>query len=451
MHTDSSVITHEVQPDSRPTTIDHLGANAAVNFDDTTTSFPRHIYVRYVIAACLIGVASGISVVLLNYAIAAVTDIFTSTWWIPCCMPLAGITTYGLYNLLHVPFSTSTSDVIDDARVSMPVRVALAPVIFIGTCLTVMCGGSAGKEGAAMQVGGGLSSALGHVVGLSERKHQEILIMAGIAAGLSAVLSAPFAAFIFAFEVMHRLSKRIIRVIIPLIASYMSWGTTQLFHVEGLIHIMSVPVDMVSISWIYLVVIGIISGVCAYLFCKALAYLRSWIAGFHKPIVALCIGGIIFAVLLMSSAVFRPFAGTGSAQMNDALAGVSMPVWGFAAKMLLTLVTLSFGFKGGEVMPTLAIGACLGAAMVTWIPTDQTSLVALTMIAYFAGVTNCPVASIALAAWLFGPSCILPMTVVCLISFFLSISTSVYRSACVLYTPQAMIKGIMACRKNKYM
>ncbi|GEM_PF-1787505 len=443
------LLSYEIDPNLRPTSISELPANSFINIDATKRTPSLKISIRLVCAAVIIGVVAGLSIALLTYAIDFVTNIFNRTWWLPWAMPVAGFLTYGLYHLLKIPFSRSTSDVIDAARLSFPVHAVLAPAIFVGTCLTVLCGGSAGKEGAAMQLGGAISSRLGGLCGLHERRYQEVLLMCGIAAGLSAVLSAPITAFIFVFEVMHQLSKRLVRIIIPLISSFVSWGISRACGVQGLINPAFASINMGQISIAELLCIGIVCGICAWAFCKALRGMRFAISKLHAPLVALLVGGLIIGVLFCTNDVFRPFAGTGQDQMNEALAGVSMPAYGFAIKMLLTILTLSFGFKGGEVMPMLAIGACIGAALVYVLPSEQSVLVAFSMIAFFAGATNCPIASIFFGVWLFGPACIPAMILVCVLSYGVSISTSVYRSARVEYSSIGMIKELHALAKAR--
>lgn len=446
------LVSFENDPAARPDSAADASLNPVVNIDAPKRRISVQEGVRLCVAAVIIGAVAGASIALLDYAIAWVTSLCDATWWLPWMMPVAGLVTYGVYRALRIPFTRSTSDVIDSARVSLPVRIVLAPAIFVGTCLTVLCGGSAGKEGTAMQLGGAIASRIGGLVGLHKRRYQEVLLMAGIAAGLSAVLSAPVAAFIFVFEVMHQLSKRCVRIVVPLIASFVSWAVAESLGAGSMIDLACAAIDVGEVSIVQLLVVGVCCGVCSLAFCKALAGLRMRIVMTHRPVVALVVGGVLFGALLCTNDVFRPFAGTGAAQMNLALSGQAMPAYGFAVKMLLTVITLSFGFKGGEVMPTLAIGACLGAALVYVLPVNQSALVALSMIAFFAAATNCPVASIALGTWLFGVSTVPAMILVCVVATLISIQTSVYRSARIEYSLSGVarqIKAQVASRKTK--
>ena len=186
-----------------------------------------------------------------------------------------------------------------------------------------------------------------------------------------------------------------------------------------------------------LAAVGAAAGLLTLAFCGALEKLRGGLARLRAPVFALAVGGVATALVVGYADLFhyedvRSYCGTGLSQIEAALAGEALPWWAFIVKAALTLLTLAGGFKGGEIMPVLATGACLGAAVFSaaspLLPASilgavgaSRSLGALVgMVAFFAACTNCPLTALAFAGELFGfaslPATIVAIAPACLIA-----------------------------------
>lgn len=195
--------------------------------------------------------------------------------------------------------------------------------------------------------------------------------------------------------------------------------------------------DRVAGALLLLAAVGAAAGLLTLAFCGALEKLRGGLARLGAPVFALAVGGVATALVVGYADLFhyedvRSYCGTGLSQIEAALAGEALPWWAFIVKAALTLLTLAGGFKGGEIMPVLATGACLGAAVFSaaspLLPASilgavgaSRSLGALVgMVAFFAACTNCPLTALAFAGELFGfaslPATIVAIAPACLIA-----------------------------------
>ncbi len=386
---------------------------------------------------CLGGAVGG-SVVVLSWLVDGAAEVFACHPELVWLLPVAGFASYGLYRALRLEFSWGTARVMQAVDSGDEVPVTLAPAILISTALTVLAGGSVGKEAAALQMGAGLGSAATRWV--SHRMRPSVA-PAAMAAALGAMLSAPAAGVVFVFEVLRRGPGSMLDALAPVATSLVAWGVTEAAGVRFLDATAAVlpallPLgDATALS----LAAGCCAGLLALMFCGALSAVHRALAALGAPVFALAVGGVATALLLGYADVLhyeelRRYCGTGAIQIESALAGSPVPWWAFAAKALLTVLTLAGGFKGGEIMPVLAVGACCGASVASGagvvLGADAASLQpllsAVTMVAFFASCTNCPLSALVLAVELFGCA-VLPWAVLaCIPAFFLARSTSLY-------------------------
>lgn len=396
---------------------------------------------RWTVAACAIGAAAGGATVALGWAVDLAVATFYAHERLVWLLPAAGLATYGLYRALRLPFSLGTSDVIEAARASRPVPRALAPAIFLGTCCTLLCGGSVGKEAAALQLGGSVSSWLGPLLGLRDEGLQETCIMCGMAAALSAVLLAPVSAAVFTVEVMHRRLAHPARLAAPALSALVAFAVARAAGAR-LVSPAVAALDVAGASPLAIVALGVAAAVVAGAFCVALRVLRRSVARFDSVPLVIVVGGAAVSMLLGFTDL-APYGGTGAAQIDAALAGAALPPEAFLAKAALTLLVLAAGFKGGEIMPVLCVGACLGSTFAAASGLDGASFAALGMVALFAGCSNSPLASVALGAELFGlaaaPACALAAAC----AFACSYRCSLYQSAVIAWTPRGLLHDLV--------
>ena len=367
-----------------------------------------------------LGLVVGVLTVALSAAVDGAAAAFAA--WPPLgwLLPVAGLATYGLYRALRVDFAWSTAWVVEAVRDGEAVPLRLVPAIVAGTALTVLGGGSAGKEAAALQMAAGASGPFRRWL---RPERQGWAAPAAMAAALGAMLSAPAAGVVFSFEVLRRRPSDAGACAAPVIAAVAAWAVTEAAGVRFL-----PPLGEAALSELPwpgaacpalgpgtldgalglggLLLLGILAGaaagVVALAFCRALGAMRRGLARLGAPVFALAVGGAAVSLVLGYADVLgygdvRAFCGTGANLVIAALADAALPWWAFALKALLTLCTFAGGFKGGEIMPVLAIGACLGGAVGA-----GPLIVIVGMVAFFAACTKCPLTALVMAAELFG-------------------------------------------------
>lgn len=404
---------------------------------------PRRVLVlrslKLAVAALAIGVVVGAATVVLGLSVEAAYGAFTRWEWLAWLLPLIGVLSLALYRCLHVSIDENTTSVIEASRRSKPVPLALAPAIFAGTCLTVACGGSVGKEAAALQLGGSIASTLGSRFGLHRADYQATFIMCGLAAALSAVLFAPFAAFVFTVEVMHRRFPHPFRLPAVFLSSLVAYGIARTFG-HGWMGMALPDLSGAEVPLLQVALLGIAAAAVGGAFCVTLRVLRRTIRKVPiNPYLSIAIGGVIVAALVLFAGM-RPYSGTGSVQIVHALTGEPPVTTAFLGKFVLTLLTLAFGFKGGEVMPVLCIGACLGTTYAGLTQTSTAWMAAVGMVALFSACTNCPFASCILGLELFGVEAAPYFAIAAAVAFVFSYRCSLYQSACIDWTPRGIAR-----------
>ncbi len=300
----------------------------------------------------------------------------------------------------------------------------LAPLVIVGTIITHLFGGSAGREGTAVQMGGTIADQFELLFKRANLNHK-ILLRMGVAAGFAGVFGTPLAALLFAFE-LDRKIKLDVQGFVPIIlASFLANFACQFW---GVGHTSYAAVQLPDVSFQsigYVVIAAIVFGITAMVFSLSKKYLTT---GFKQlipnDILRISLGGAVIAmVALMFN--FQSYLGLGIPVIEEAFiteSGLEV----FALKILFTVFTLSVGFKGGEATPLFFIGATLGSAFALFIPLPVSFLAGLGFIAVFAGATNTPLACAVMGMEMFGPMGGLWYLLVCVIAFYTSGKTTVY-------------------------
>ena len=338
--------------------------------------------------------------------------------WCYALLPVGGLLIVFLYRVTHDKHDKGTNMILASLRSEAQIPVQTAPLIFISTILTHFVGGSAGREGAALQLGGGLANMFGNWLHMRE-KDKHILIMSGMSAAFSAIFRTPVGAAIFAMEVgcvgTMQYAALVPCVVSSLTASYIA---AQLgLPLEGY-EVSPVPA-FTPFTAVQIVLLGIFCSVLSILFCVILHrtehYMKKLIKNSYLRIFT---AGII---LLLMGLLFQStkFYGTGGAVIAKAVHGET--IWyAFIVKMLFTAITLGGGFKGGEIVPSFYVGATFGCLFGQIAGLSPSLCAAVGMIALFCGVTNCPLASLFISAELFGLGCVPYCLLVIAVSYLLS-------------------------------
>ncbi len=376
------------------------------------------LLLRWVLLSVLLGLLLGIVGAAFVYGISIGTSFRLAHKWCYLLMLPGGLLIVWLYRVTHDKHDKGTNMVLASLRSEAQLPVQMAPLIFISTIITHFVGGSAGREGAALQLGGSLGHMIGRLINLRE-KDKRILILTGMSAAFSAIFRTPTAAAIFAMEVgcvgAMQYAALVPCVIASLTASFLADRLG--FPLAHYIVTDIPPITPVTAGKTFL--FGVLCAALSILFCIMLHrtehYMKKYIKNPYLRILTASVLLLILGVVCRSEAYF----GIGSDTIVNAIAGNA--VWyAFLLKMLFTAVTLGGGFKGGEIVPTFFIGATFGCVFGQIAGLSPSLCAAVGMIALFCGVTNCPLASLFIAAELFGmdavPYCLLVVAVSYLLS-----------------------------------
>lgn len=394
----------------------------------------RGIYVSilWVFIGAIVGVAVGIVGVSFHLILEMVTEIRMEHSVILYFLPFAGLLIVWLYRVLHMENDKGTNLILSAVRSNEPVPVKMAPLILISTVLTHFFGGSAGREGASLQIGGSIASGIGRKIKLNE-KDERIITMSGMSAGFAALFGTPVTAVIFSMEVitvgvMHY-SAMVPCIVAALVASHIASvvGIVPTHYAVHWFPSMSVT-GLCSV-----LLLGVLCAGVSILFCMIMEFTaKQYHKYFPNTYLRIFVGGciVIAAALLLGT---YDYNGAGIDVIVKAVAGKAVP-FAFLCKIIFTALTLGAGFKGGEIVPSFFVGATFGCVIGPWIGLPASFSAALGMAAVFCGVTNCPLASIILCIELFGAEGLGYYALVCAVSYMLSGYFGLYKEQKIMYS-----------------
>ena len=389
-------------------------------------SFKKYIltFIYCILLSLLVGLACGFAGALFAKSLSAVTHIREQCNLLILFLPVAGVVSVAAYKLCRVS-GVGTNSVFESVRTEKTISVLLAPAVFLSTCLTHLCGGSAGREGAALQMGGSLSSVFGRLFRIDE-ENRHILSVCGMAALFSAVFGTPIGAFVFAIEVV-RMGRSFLKAVLPvLISSFVSFGVSQLLKVHPeRFNLDKIPQFGFSLLWKTILIAALGAGV-SILFCEALRISKKTFERIFKNEFLRIIAGGIIIVALTYLVRCHDYNGGGIEKITGIFCGDTVRYEAFILKIVFTSITIGAGFKGGEIIPTFFIGATFGAAAASVLGMPAAFGAAIGMAALFSGVTNCPFATVILCAEIFSGKGIIYVVLAAFISFFLSGNISLY-------------------------
>lgn len=390
-------------------------------------------FVSWVCAGLAIGFVVGMVGVAFHLTLEWAAVFRTEHSLILWLLPLGGIAIVLAYRFAGMERDRGTNFILAAVRSNEAVTLKTAPLIFFSTTVTHLLGGSAGREGAALQLGGSIASSFGRAFGLNE-KEERIMTMCGMAAGFSALFGTPLTSVIFAMEVitvgvMHY-SALVPCIISTLIASGISQAVGIAPTAFTILHI---PEKIQMETACGVMVLGIFAALLSILFCIAMEQAAHTYRTYIKsPVLRVVIGG--FLVIGLTYLVgCRDYNGAGMDIITRALQGEAKTE-AFLLKILFTAVTLGAGYKGGEIVPSFFIGATFGCVFGPLIGLPADFSASLGMVAVFCGVTNCPLASILLCIELFGFQGAGYYALCCAVSYMLSGYYGLYTEQKIMYS-----------------
>lgn len=392
--------------------------------------------IHFVMWACgglCIGFVIGLVGIAFHLSLEWATEVRMANSRLIWLLPVGGLAIVLAYRLAGMEKDRGTNFILVAVRSNEPVTLKTAPLIFFSTVVTHLFGGSAGREGAALQLGGSIASSFGRNFALNE-KEERIMTMCGMAAGFAALFGTPLTSVIFAMEVitvgvMHY-SAIVPCIISALVASGLSKAvgiTPTAFEIVGIPETIGLET-----SWL-VAVLGIFCAVLSVLFCIVMEQTgHAYRKYFKNPMVRAFVGGcIVIGVTYLVGC--RDYNGAGMDIIVKALNG-DAKTEAFLLKILFTALTLGAGFKGGEIVPSFFIGATFGCVVGPLMGLPATFAASLGMAAVFCGVTNCPLASIMLCIELFGFHGTAYYALCCAISYMLSGYYGLYSEQKIMYS-----------------
>lgn len=388
--------------------------------------------IKWVIFAILSGLVVGGVGTLFYFSMSVVTLVRTKNPEIIFLLPAGGLVIVGLYRLLRDDKDTGTNLVLSAIHSGDELPLRMAPLIFISTLITHLFGGSAGREGAALQLGGSIGNGLGKLFHFDE-KDKHIMIMCGMSAAFSALFGTPMAAAIFSMEVVSVGIMYYVALVPCVISSLVAHAVASSFGVsEELFLIEAIPAFHVKSA----VTISLLAVLCAgvsIVFCIMLHQSETLYKKFFKnPYLRVFAGGCIIIVLTLLAGD-QSYNGTGINIIERCMDGTVRPE-AFFLKMLFTALTLGAGYKGGEIVPSFFTGAAFGCLFGNLLGFSPTLCTAVGMTAVFCGVTNCPITSLLISFELFGYDGMPYFLLAVAFSYMLSGYFGLYHSQKIIYS-----------------
>ncbi len=377
--------------------------------------------ITIVIGVC-IGTASAGFLISLDW----VTNYRENHLWLIAMLPIGGLLIgllYHYYGKNVVAGNHLLLDTIHEPKAIIPFK--MAPFVYLGTMVTHLLGGSAGREGTALQMAGAIADQFSKPFRLTNEERQ-ILIIAAIAAGFGSVFGTPLAGAVFGLEVILVRKFRYNTIFPAFVAAFFADYITRAWNAPHTHYVVSLVPEISPTTLFYSIIAGIAFGLCAILFTQSLHCLTSFVANtISFPPLRPFLGGILIAAVVLGFGTTK-YIGLGIPIIESAF-HQELPLYDFLLKLLFTVVTLSVGFKGGEVTPLFFIGATLGNALALVLPLPIGLLSGMGFVAVFAGATKTPIACFLMAIELFGTDSAVYAAIACIVAYLVSGKGSIYQ------------------------
>ncbi len=400
----------------------------------TFTVLGDHVFtvIKWLFFSAVVGIVCGCAGVIFHYAVDEAALLRAHYPLILFLLPLAGVSIVFIYHICHMDDDKGTNSIFLAVRENSKIHPLLAPVILVATTLTHLCGGSSGREGAALQIGGGIASLVAKLFRL-KGDNTSVIIMCGMSAVFSAVFGTPITATIFTLEVVSVGLMHYSTLLPVLLSSVISYAVAIMCGISPTFFTVSIPqLDIETCVKVFLmaVFVGLLSIAFIITMHSASKFFTKYITNRYLRIIT---GGFIVIILTYLVGT-NDYNGAGMNVITNALENGNASPFAFVLKILFTAVTLSVGFKGGEIVPSFFIGSTFGVFLAPFFGLNPSFAAAVGLIAFFCGVVNCPVATLVLSIELFGAQGIIYFALAVAVSYIVSGNHSLYSSQKIVYS-----------------
>ena len=371
------------------------------------------------------GLICGLVGTLFHLSVERVTELRADQPWLLFLLPAAGLLITALYKATKCE-GVGTNNVIRAVQSGEPVSILLVPAIFLGTVLTHLCGGSAGREGAALQMGGSIGWNVGTLLHLKDHDRRTATI-SGMAAFFSALFGTPLTAALFAMMV-EDVGLTFTSAFVPAFTSALiAYGCSLAFGIAPTHFAITAP-ELTVWSAFLVILLGFACAAVSRLFCGLLHFMEHKVPQLlPNPWLRVFVGGVAVIAFSYLFGVGR-YNGAGMGVITAAVEqGEALP-WDFLCKIFLTALTLSCGFKGGEVVPSFFVGATFGCVFGPLLGLPAGFAAAVGLVSIFCGATNALIPSILMGFELFSGAGLELIALGCGICYMLSGHHGLYSS-----------------------
>lgn len=396
------------------------------------------IFFKWGLLGLIMGLLGGAIGAGFHHALHFVTHVRGEHPWLIFLLPAGGLLTIGLYHLLKLRGNRGTNEIIDAVLNGERLKPAIAPGIFLATAMTHLFGGSAGREGAALQLGGSVASMLSRPLGLKDEE-RTVLIMSGMSAVFAGLFGTPLTATLFTME-FASVGTIFTPALLPCyLAAFTAASLSERLGVHAETVMLEEIVEFTATTNFRVLILAVAIAMMGIAMCWLFHQAEHLAAKYlPNPWVRIAVGG--GAVLLLTLLVGDHRYNGAGMDMALAAVGGSADWYDCFLKLLFTALTLAAGFKGGEIVPTFCIGATLGCVLGSALGLDPGFAAALGLIGLFCCVTNSPIAAIILSVEMFGSANLYLFAFVCVIAFVLSGNWGLYASQIIQFSKARLVR-----------
>ncbi len=382
---------------------------------------------KWILICALIGFLSGSASAFFLIALEWAARLRDQNLWLLWLLPVGGLLIGLLYHYYGKDVVKGNNLLLEEyEKPQKVIPLKMAPFVLLGTIITHLFGGSAGREGTAVQMGGAIADQFSRIFHLDANDRKTLIIL-GISAGFASVFGTPLAGAIFALEVIFCNKFSLKSAILSFVVAYFAYFTVELWPVHHTHYHIPVVAEFNLENFLWIIPAAILFGFAAMLFSRSTHF---WGSLFSKtisyPPLRPYVGGIIFALVVYYFGATK-FMGLGVPSIIEAF-NTPSENYDFLLKILFTGFTLGAGFKGGEVTPLFFVGATIGSALSNYIPLPMALLAGMGFVAVFSGATHTPVACTVMGIELFGIESAVFIAISCFIAYISSGSVGIYHA-----------------------